>query len=101
MTLYYNEALGDLGWQPALSPSQLIEITTPEAVTLHESVSRFLLCRRSVTIPELHSQASLWKTSSFDISLGMKFAWKGGRSSRFELVNCQRRGNRFDPEENP
>ncbi|KIX02805.1 uncharacterized protein Z518_08748 [Rhinocladiella mackenziei CBS 650.93] len=39
MTLDYNEALGDLGWQPALSPPQLIQITTPGAVTLHESIS--------------------------------------------------------------
>jgi len=38
MTLCYNEAF-DLGWQPALFPAQLVEITSTEAVTPHESIS--------------------------------------------------------------
>jgi hypothetical protein len=37
MTPFYNEAL-NMGWQPALFPAQLVEISSVDAVTLQEAI---------------------------------------------------------------
>src|SRR5277367_4581318 len=37
MTLFYNEAL-NIGWQAALFPAQLVEISSVDAVTLQEAI---------------------------------------------------------------